>query len=210
VSEQRPPGRPQTWTDDEILDAALRSFAATGFEAMSIRSLNAELGLSHEAIRQRFGSKDKLYYASLDHGFAAFFRDLAEERGTRPVDLEDLEELRESIRVFIVVAGRHRALGQLISHESLQATERIDHIYTQAFEPGIAGVKKLLDRLADAGEIRQISVRDWFFLVKGAAAPFAQVALSEAFTPLAGPLDPDRYVETVTEIIMQGICHPSG
>ena len=50
-------GRPRIRQDDEILDAALRAFASQGYDAMSLRSLNAELGLSHGTISQRFGTK---------------------------------------------------------------------------------------------------------------------------------------------------------
>ena len=50
----------------EILDAALRAFARHGLEGVSVRTLNRELGVSHNLIYQRFGSKDDLWRAAVD------------------------------------------------------------------------------------------------------------------------------------------------
>ena len=70
----RSPGRPQRNSDDEVLSSALTAFAAVGYEAMSIRSLARELDLSHGALNQRFGSKDQLFAAAVDHGFGDLIR----------------------------------------------------------------------------------------------------------------------------------------
>ncbi len=206
VNEKRPTGRPQTRTDEEILGAALRAFAMAGYEAMSIRTLNKDLGLSHEAVRQRFGSKEQLYRVAVEWGIAEFNRYLSAERTHQSTDLDIL---RESIRAFIVTARQHQDLGRLILRESLERSERMDSIFAWVFEPNLAGIKALLDRLAQAGQIQPISVREYFFLAQGAAAPFARMALSDAFDPVAGPLDPAAYIARVVDIIMQGIAPPS-
>ncbi len=59
--------RPPKYDDDEILDRALRLFWTRGWSATSIRELEAELDLKAPAIYRRFGSKDGLSQAVLDH-----------------------------------------------------------------------------------------------------------------------------------------------
>ncbi|MEI6726183.1 MAG: helix-turn-helix domain-containing protein, partial [Actinomycetes bacterium] len=115
-------GRPRVLTNEVILRAALRAFAEAGFEAMSVRGLNASLGLSHEAVSQRFGSKRSLYFAALDFGFADFFAAVAKERATRPAPVDDLGELREAIRTFMAAASVTPELGRLVNHEGLAAS----------------------------------------------------------------------------------------
>lgn len=206
VATVRPRGRPQIRTDDEILAAALEAFASLGFEATSIRNLNKDLGLSHEAVRQRFGSKDQLYWAAVDHAIAKFHEELATEATAKG---GDLEALRESLRAFIVTTRRHQNLGRLLVSESLYRSERMDELFARVLEPGLVRTKALLDRLVEAGAIWPISLREYFFLAEGAAAPFARVALSEAFEPVVGPLDSETYVATVVDILMRGITRPS-
>ena len=99
-------GRHQILGDAEILHAAFLAFANSGFESMSVRNLNAQLGLSHETVRQRFGSKLDLYYAAIDHGVAQFYAILAEERTKLPEAAGDLEELRATARSFITASMR--------------------------------------------------------------------------------------------------------
>jgi len=42
---------------EEILEKALNIFATVGYDGMSLRTLNRELGVSHNLIYQRFGTK---------------------------------------------------------------------------------------------------------------------------------------------------------
>ena len=63
----RPSADDPVLTDIEIRDAALRVFAEHGYEGTSMRELARELGVSHNLIPQRLGSKEQLWYLSLIH-----------------------------------------------------------------------------------------------------------------------------------------------
>ena len=77
-------GRPRLREDHEILQAALEAFARHGYDAMSLRSLNTELGLAHGTINQRFKSKEQLYFAAVDHGFETFIAEIERVQAQRP------------------------------------------------------------------------------------------------------------------------------
>jgi len=230
-------GRPRIRQDAEILDAALKAFAAQGYDAMSLRALNAELGLSHGTISQRFGSKERLYFAAVDLGFATFVADIDQRRrhlladqqgadhhaGDAPNDApsdapsghtgedtgnhgDDLGELRATIRAFLGAALLRPELGRLMNQEGLQSTRRLDHIVGSVILPMLETVGILLDRLHANGRIRPITARALFFLVThGAEAPYTLAALSAAFDPVDGPLDPERHGNDMTDLIMRGI-----
>jgi len=205
MAKAQNPGRPRLRDDAQILEAALRAFSDQGYEAMSMRALNAELGLSHETIGARFGSKRQLYAAALEHGAAGFFTLLAMERAAQPAPPDDLGELRETIRSFISVAASHRELGRLINQEGLTASDRLDDIVRTALEPGTRPLVDLVRRLVDAGVIRPTSARELFFLSQAAAAPFTHPALSAAFDGIDGPLDRDLHIARMTDSIMRGL-----
>lgn len=207
MSGKRAPGRPAIRTDAEILEAALAAFAASGFDSMSVRGLNATLGLSHETIGQRFGSKRALYFAALDHGFADYFVVAAEERSMFPPDLDDLDELRATLVVFVRAAGRRPLLGQVINHESVHAGERLDYIFERALAPSMRMVAEVVERLVERGEIQPTSARELFFVGQAGAAPFALSAMSAAFDRIDGPLDAELYVQRFTDFVIRGLGH---
>ena len=60
VRSEWPRGRPKASDSmpiEEILEKALNIFATVGYDGMSLRTLNRELGVSHNLIYQRFGTK---------------------------------------------------------------------------------------------------------------------------------------------------------
>lgn len=205
MAKAQSPGRPRLHDDAEILEAALRAFSDHGYVAMSVRALNAELGLSHETISGRFGSKRQLYAAALDHGVAGFFASLARERAAQPAPSSDLDDLRATIRSFISVAASHRELGRLVNQEGLTASDRLDDIVRTALEPGTRPLVDLVRRLDDAGLIRPTSARELFFLSQAAAAAFTHPALSAAFDGIDGPLDRELHIARMTNSIVRGL-----
>lgn len=203
-------GRPRTVSDEVILRAAFTAFAAAGYDAMSVRRLNAGLGLSHETVRQRFGAKRDLYRAAVDHGVARFYALLDEERATLPGAASDLEELRFTTRAFIVASLRVPELGNLINHEVAQSGERLEYIFSSGFVPGIVRFGELLDRLAAADVIYPLTIRDAFFLVDAGISPYSQVGLSRAFDSICGPLDERTHIDDFLDFIFRALVKPRG
>jgi len=208
-------GRPRIRQDDEILDAALRAFASQSYDAMSLRSLNAELGLSHGTISQRFGTKERLYYAAIDSGFTTFFEDIDRRRNealgsTADRDgVDDLVDLRATIRAFLGAALLRPELGRLMNQEGLNQSPRLEYIVATVLVPLFGSVGAILERLRASGRIHPVSARSLFFLVAhGAEAPYTLSALSQAFDLIDGPLDPERHADDVTDLIMRGLLVP--
>ena len=199
-------GRPRIREDDEILRAALHAFAEHGYDGMSLRTLNADMGLSRGTINQRFGSKEQLWYAAVDHEFRHLINELNAELQQRKVPDDDLSRVREGIRAFLIVSLRHPELVRLMNQEGLHSTGRLDHIMSSFTLPTLTPALRALNRLADAGVVRRVPARTLLFLIAhGAAAPFTLGPLSDRFDPIDGPLDAVDHIELVTDIIVSGL-----
>ena len=207
-------GRPRIRQDDEILVAALRAFADQGFDAMSLRSLNSQLGLSHGTISQRFGTKQRLYFAAVDLGFTSFLANISDRRrlALSTIDApDDLADLRATIRAFLGAAMLRPELGRLMNHEGLYPTVRPQYIVEHVMEPVIASMSELLVRPREAGRVRPVTARALFFLVThGGEGPFALTASSGAFDSVDGPLDPQQHADDVTDLLMRRITLDTG
>jgi len=202
-------GRPRIHEDAEILDVALKAFAAQGFDAVSVRSLNSALGLSHGTISQRFGTKENLYFAAVDHGFRPLLAEIQILQHALLADFEipdDLDRLQSMIMAFLLAAWKRPELGRLMNQEGLSSTNRLDHIIENVVRPMTMVVNELLIRLQEAGRIRPVTLRALFFLVThGAESPFTLTALSESFDDVDGVLDATAHSRLVTDILMSGL-----
>lgn len=197
-------GRPPLIDDEVILEKALAAFAASGYDAMSVRALNLDLGLSHETISKRFGSKIELFRAAMTFGVDRFVNDLNREMDATPTT-DDLERLRVIIRAFMLTASRHPTLGDLINHEGISDDERIRLVNESGMNSYLIGVVEVLNRLHGAGVIRETKLRELWFLAQGAVAPLHFWALSTMFDSIDGPVEPDELIERMTETIMHAL-----
>ncbi|BBX43465.1 hypothetical protein X011_16790 [Mycobacterium tuberculosis variant microti OV254] len=200
-------GRPRLRSDDEILRAALVAFAEHGYDRMSLRNLNAELGLSRGTINQRFGSKEQLWYSAVDNGFEALLKDINTELQCSQTAPDDLAQLRAFIRAFLIASVRRPELVRLMNHEGLHASSRLDHIVDSFVMPAMATPMQALRRLEATGHAKSVPARMLLFLVAhGAAAPFTLRPLSDRFDGVDGTLDPISHVEAVTDVVVRGIA----
>ena len=207
---RRPRGRPPAAQSpaplEEILGAALRAFATHGYEGVSVRTLNRELGVSHSLINGRFGSKEALWYATVDWAFEPLVTKFAS--AFDPTLTDPLDQLRIAIRTFLLYSAEHPELLGLMDIEARQDTDRLTYIHDTYIQPALAPIERLLHHLADQGRIHPISLSAFHFLIAhGGAAPFTLVPLARHFDP-ADPLDPDAVAEHagfVADLIIRGL-----
>jgi TetR/AcrR family transcriptional regulator len=197
---------------DEILGAALRAFATHGYDGVSVRTLNRELGVSHNLIHQRFGSKQGLWYAAVDQAFSQQITQLA--TAFDPTLTDPLDQLNHAIRRFVHYSAERPELLGLMNIEARVDSERLDYVYDNYIAPALAPLGRLLDHLHDNGRIRPISLRAVFFLIAhGAAAPFTLAPLARHFDN-TDPLEPDQVAQhaaLTADLITNGLrLNPRG
>lgn len=194
---------------EEILDEALAMFATVGYDGMSLRTLNRELGVSHNLIHQRFGTKDELWRAAVDYGFGRLIRLM--QGLFDPTLSEPLEQLRLAIRRFVVFSADHPELVALMNIEGREDTDRLTYIYDTYIDVALKDVARLLAHLAEEGVIRPIPLRSFHFLLAhGATAPHALIPLATNFDP-ASPCEPaaiEEHAQLVATILVEGLRLP--
>jgi TetR/AcrR family transcriptional regulator len=210
TSDVKRAGRPKAGdapvTVEQILDAAFRAFATYGYDGVAVRTLNRDLGVSHNLIHQRFGSKQGLWYAAVDRAFGPQVTQVA--TAFDPTLADPLDQLSHAIRRFVHYSAEHPELLGLMNIEARVDSERLDYIYDNYVAPALAPLGRLLDHLGKERRIRPISLRALFFLIAhGAAAPFTLAALARHFDD-TDPLDPDQVAEhaaLTADVITNGL-----
>ncbi|MDB5068546.1 MAG: putative TetR family transcriptional regulator [Chloroflexi bacterium] len=209
-TDRRRTGRPKAEdapaTLEQILETAFRAFATQGYEGVSVRTLTQQLGVSHNLIHQRFGSKQGLWYAAVDHAFGSQVTELT--TAFDPSLTDPLDQLDHMIRRFLRYSADHPELLGLMNIEGRLDSERLDYIYDKYVAPALAPIGWLLEHLAAQGRIRPISLRTFLFLMAhGGAAPFTLIPFARRFDP-ADPLDADhidQHAATIADILTNGL-----
>jgi TetR/AcrR family transcriptional regulator len=188
-----------------LLPLALEAFADMGFEGASVRDLCRRLGVSHNLLHQRFGSKERLWYAAVDHGFKELANDLVVSAASDYED--DLERLRFLMIRWLEVTASSPSLAKIINQEAATGGPRLDYMFDNYIWPVTKTVGHFLARLERQGRVRHLDPGTWHFLVMhGAGGPLSLRALAERFGS-APKSDEDvrRYTAGVVDVLLSGI-----
>lgn len=203
----RPDAANRAPSDDALLDAALEAFAEHGYAGTSVREIARGLGVSHNLLPQRFGSKERLWYAAVDRGFGALLVDLVAVSNEPTPD--DLGRLRALITRFIEANAARPALLRIITREATTPGPRLDYLFDHYIEPVSRLGETVLTDLHARGDVSTASVGLVYFLMThGAGGPTAYPALAERFGERVDPDDQDavhRQAVAAADILFDGL-----
>lgn len=193
---------PRTIEDPALLDLALDLFADLGYEGASVREICRQLDVSHNLVHERFGSKDALWRAAVDHGFRELAHTLADAAQAVPGD--PFTRLRAVLLAYVEAIAEKPALIRIIQHEAGHPGERLEHVFTQYLQPAHAVADAALRILEQQGRARRIPAATLHFLVgHGAGGLGSLPALAGRFAD-ADP-DPVAQAREAVDIILRGI-----
>jgi AcrR family transcriptional regulator len=203
VRRGRPPAA-ESLGEDEILAAALRSFAAHGYQGTSVRDLNAELGVSHSLIHRRFGSKLDLWKATADRWFGEFVAQLDPVLDSiRPG--EPLAAFRRFIVAFIEASAARPDLLRMMQLEGALESERLEYVWERHVRPLGQRMNRVVRSLEGSERYTALPATTTFFLLAhGATAAPSHAAAARRIDP-TDPTDPTvlrRHADAVADLFL--------
>jgi len=153
--------RPRQMSDDVLLGKALAAFAEYGYDGASMRALCRRLEVSHNMLHERYGSKEALWYAAVDHGFRGLVAELGDAvlaAGNDPFD-----QLRAAMLRFVAVTRTTPELIQILHQESARRGPRYQHLFEHYVAPINEAGLQSLRQLQTEGRVRPGPVATTFF-----------------------------------------------
>jgi AcrR family transcriptional regulator len=206
----RPRGRPPKGEEpaptSEILPAAVEAFSIHGYDGVSLRTVNDQLGVSRNLLYQRFGSKANLWRAAVDWAFGALMAHLeaADDETADP-----MERFRGLVVSFVEYSATRPALARLATMEGAASTDRLDYLYDNYINPLRTRFLLILEELREQGRIKSFPPEVLFFLItSGSTARYGQAGLAARMSAELDPADPAQvraYAEYVVDILTSGI-----
>lgn len=195
--------------EDRVLAEALHAFAVHGYHGVSVRDLNRALGVSHNLLHQRLGSKDDIWYAAVEWGFGGLVAELTNADDTA-ADPET--RLRTIVRTFVSSSARHPDLLRLVNGEAGQRSERLDHLLDAFVRPVLSTFLPLYHELVESGRLRDVPVNTLYYLItSGGGATFSNEAMTRRLFGDA-PFEPaeiERHAQAMADIIVEGLRRPA-
>lgn len=209
----RPRGRPrkddQFAPTEQVMAAAIEAFSVHGYNGVSLRTVNDELGVSRNLLYQRFGSKANLWRAAVDWAFQPLvaYLEAADDESADP-----MVRLRVLIRSFIEYSADRPYLARLVTMEGSAATDRLEYLYHHFIEPIRSRFTPVFRQLREQGRIKNISPDVFYFLLtSGGSALYGQIGLVSLINPAMASPDGNSaqvYAENVAEILINGLALP--
>lgn len=200
-------GRPRLVSDAELLELILSAFADLGYEGTSIRALCRRLNVSHNLIHERFGSKERMWYAAVDRAYQQLIAELADaivSAGDDPLD-----QLRAGMHRYLTLTATEPALAKIIHHEAARPGPRYDYLFREYMTPINEGGKALLGQLQAEGRVRPGPVAPvYFFLALHGLGAMASHPESFAALGDAGAT-PQEITDVAVELVLDGLRPPA-
>ncbi|WP_317619704.1 TetR/AcrR family transcriptional regulator [Streptomyces akebiae] len=209
----RRPGRPGADTpalpeEESILQRGLEAFAELGYDRASARELARRLGVSHNFINDRYGSKAAFWRAVVDSALGAQMARMPEPDPS----LDDEENLRRLVTAFYRTAADTPLVGRLFVDELHQDTERLTYLYDNYIGVVVGNMASSVDRLVAAGRMAPVPMDVLFFAVVPTVSGMLDVPLARRLGR-SGASSPERIAataESLASLVLDGVLGTGG
>lgn len=197
----RGPGRPGAGArpvpaESEVLRRGMEAFAELGYDRASARELARRLGVSHNFINDRYGSKANFWRAVVDSALAD---DQRERQQILDAEMDDAERVRAMIVHFYEAAVETPLFGRLLADEFGRESERLDYLYEKYVAPTLGPLVPAVERLAAAGRMPAVPMDVLFFAVISPVAGLVQLPLAHRLGRPA-PVTRDTQMRSAREL----------
>ncbi|MET7473272.1 TetR/AcrR family transcriptional regulator [Streptomyces sp. NPDC005648] len=148
-------------SEESVLRRGLEAFAELGYDHASARELARRLGVSHNFVNDRYGSKAAFWRAVMDHALGPQLARLPQVDSA----VDDAERLRQIITGFYRAAADTPLVGRVFVDESTRDTERLDYLYERYVAPVLQLMAPSIERLVASGRMAPTPKDVLFFAV---------------------------------------------
>lgn len=197
-SERKPDRNVDLAVRERLLEAAVETFAAYGFEGASLRQIAQKAGVAFQLITYYFGSKEDLWVATVNHLFEVR---LKAARTTFDADRDFESQLREWVATTLRFEIEAPQLRQIMCQEYLAQSDR----YERHMQPRLRDVMPhftlFFDQAQRHGVASGVSGKEMLLILRGIML-LAAVAPDEVTSIVGGRIDNQRTIDILTDLIV--------
>ncbi|MBU6224861.1 MAG: TetR/AcrR family transcriptional regulator [Burkholderiales bacterium] len=198
--ERRKQARP-----GELLQAALSLFVEKGFAATRVEEVAALAGVSKGTLFLYFETKEDLLKAVIRENIANLFPAWNEEFNTFKGSSSEM--LRYAMRSWWERIGNTPASGipKLVMGEAQNFPDIANFYHAEVIEPGVALIRRILQRGIDSGEFRSIDLDQAVHTVYAPMIFLMMWKNSMGLCSAGLQIDPVRFIEMQVDVLLHGM-----
>jgi AcrR family transcriptional regulator len=196
--EQKSSGNVELAVRGRLLDAAIRSFAALGFEGASLRMIAQQAGVAFQLISYYFGTKEDLWMAAVNYLFEERMKS-ARATFSPARDYED--QLREWVRIAISFSIQEPELRQILCQECLARSKRYDSHLKPLLKDSAPYFSFFFDQAAQLSVRPRLSTKEALLVLRGIMV-LSAVAPDEITSIIESRLDSPRTIDVLVDFVV--------
>jgi AcrR family transcriptional regulator len=156
-------------TRENLLEAAIHSFARTGYDASTTRQIEAAAGVKRGLIGYHFGTKEALWKAAATWMFERAAAELQTTERTA-ANIDPVARLRFFVRAFVHFNARFPEVNQLMVREGMDNDWRLEWLVENTVRPWYERVRGLFEDARAEGLGPAMEYPHFYYILTGAAA----------------------------------------
>jgi TetR/AcrR family transcriptional regulator len=193
-------------TRDKLLEAAIRTFAAVGYDAATTRQIETDAGVKRGLINYHFKTKDVLWKAAVEWLFSRASEEIASaERHAAAVD--PVARMRYFVRAFVRFSARYPEVNRLMVQEGMRDDWRLDWLVNHFVRPWYRRVETLFEEARALGIAPRMAYPQFYYILTGAAALVFSMAPEARRLAAIDPADDavvDAHAEALAQLLFPG------
>lgn len=165
----RPPQKRATRTRNQLIDAAIQSFARAGYDGSSTRQIETNAGVKRGVIAYHFSTKEELWKAAI-----ARMLDLAESEFSEvervAANIDPAARLRYFVRVYVRFAAHYPDIFRFMIREGMDNDWRLEWLIESAARPWYLRLRKMFEEAQALGDTLTMEFAHFYYILTGAGA----------------------------------------
>jgi TetR/AcrR family transcriptional regulator len=193
-------------TRERLLDAALRCFAAVGYEAASTRRIEASAGVKRGLIAYHFGTKEALWKEAVTWWFGQASH-MLRVRVSGHGGADPVAQLRALVTGFVRFSASFPEANRLMIREGMDDDWRLDWLADHIVRPWYERLRGAFEDARSAGAVRDVSFVHFYYALIGSGSLLFSMAPEAQRLAGVDPYDDDvvsSHAEFIADLLIPG------
>jgi AcrR family transcriptional regulator len=185
--------------DAQILQVAARIFAKRGYRNTDVQEIADELGIGKATIYRAFGTKEELFFATVDNGMSRLNENMCAHKNKEASEFST-ETMERAIHTFLSFFDQNPDLIELLMQERSEFKERESNSFMRHWRANYPQWAENFKNRIEGGKIRNLPVEDLVEILSGQV--YGQIFINHFSKK---KINLERMAKSISDVVCNGM-----